>query len=115
MSLPIVRLRLRRTNRPPTNPDRLSERTPEVHMQLQAYAKRYLPRPVIDVLRMMKYRMDLATFSKRVVTRRYGRHELRMNIHDRVAGEWYDKDWALPPEIEFMSHGRVPRAAACLI
>ncbi len=79
-------------------------------MQLQTYAKRYLPRPVIDVLRMMKYRMDLATFSKRVVTHRYGRHELRMNIHDRVASEWYDKDWALPPEIEFMSHGRVPRA-----
>jgi FkbM family methyltransferase len=78
-------------------------------MQLQSYAKRYLPRPVVDVLRMMKYRMDLATFPRRVVSHRYGTHALHMNIHDRVAGEWYDKDWSLPPEIEFFSGDQVPR------
>jgi FkbM family methyltransferase len=71
-------------------------------MQLQTYAKRYLPQPVVDVLRMMKYRMDLATFPRRVVSHRYGDHDLHMNIYDRVAGEWYDKDWSLPPEIGFM-------------
>lgn len=75
---------------------------------LQTYAKRYLPRPVVDVLRVMKYRMDLATFPKRIVSHRYGRHNLHMNIHDRVAEEWYDRDWALPPEIAFLSEGRVP-------
>lgn len=78
-------------------------------MQLETYAKRYLPRPVIDVLRMMKYRMDLATFPKRVVSHRYGAHNLHMNIHDRVAGEWYDKDWSLPPEIAFFSNEQIPR------
>lgn len=77
-------------------------------MQLQTYAKRYLPRPVVDVLRMMKYRMDLATFPKRVASHRYGRHDLHMNIHDRVADEWYGKDWVLPPEIAFMSEGQIP-------
>jgi FkbM family methyltransferase len=78
-------------------------------MQLQNYAKRYLPQPVVDVLRMMKYRMDLATFPKHVAQHRYGRHKLSMNISDRVAHEWYDKDWALPPEIEFFAHGQIPR------
>ncbi len=78
-------------------------------MQLETYAKRYLPRPVVDVLRMVKYRMDLATFQKRVVSHRYGTHNLQMNIHDRVAGEWYDKNWSLPPEIEFFLNDRVPR------
>jgi FkbM family methyltransferase len=78
-------------------------------MQIEIYAKRYLPQPVVDVLRVMKYRMDLATFSRRVVSHSYGGHHLHMNINDRVAGEWYDKDWELPPEIEFLSHGQVPR------
>jgi FkbM family methyltransferase len=79
-------------------------------MQLEIYAKRYLPQPIVDVLRVVKYRMDLATFSSRVVSHRYGRHCLHMNINDRVAGEWYDKDWELPPEIEFLSHGQIPRS-----
>lgn len=78
-------------------------------MQLQTYAKRYLPQPVVDVLRMMKYRMDLATFPKHVAQHRYGRHTLSMNICDRVAHEWYDKDWTLPPEIDFFAHGQIPR------
>jgi FkbM family methyltransferase len=78
-------------------------------MQLQTYAKRYLPQPIVDVLRMMKYRMDLATFPRRVVSHCYGSHNLHMNIYDRVAGEWYDKDWTLPPEIEFFSHDQIPR------
>jgi FkbM family methyltransferase len=77
-------------------------------MQIQTYAKRYLPQPVVDVLRMVKYRADLATFSRRVVSHRYGAHNLNMNICDRVGGEWYDKDWTLPPEFEFLSHGQVP-------
>lgn len=77
-------------------------------MQLQSYAKRYLPQPVVDVLRMVRYRMDLATFPKRVAQHRYGGHRLSMNITDRVAHEWYDKDWELPPEIEFFAHGQIP-------
>lgn len=78
-------------------------------MQLQSYAKKYLPQPVVDVLRMMKYRMDLATFPRRVVSHRYGSHNLHMNIYDRIAHEWYDKDWPLPPEIEFFAHDQIPR------
>lgn len=78
-------------------------------MPLQTYAKRYLPQPVVDVLRMMRYRIDLATFPKRFVEHRYGDHHLKMSIADRVAEEWYDKDWELPPEIEFFAHGQIPR------
>jgi FkbM family methyltransferase len=53
--------------------------------------------------------MDLATFPKRVVSHRYGTHHLHMNIHDRVAGEWYDKDWSLPPEIVFFLNDQISR------
>lgn len=78
-------------------------------MPLQAYAKRYLPQPAVDVLRLMKYRMDLATFPKKTVQHVYGGHALTMTISDRVAAEWYDKDWAMPPEIEFFSHGQIAK------
>jgi FkbM family methyltransferase len=78
-------------------------------MALQAYAKRYLPQPAIDVLRLMKYRMELATFPKKIVEHQYGSHTLKMTISDRVASEWYDKDWQLPPEIEFFSHGQIAK------
>jgi FkbM family methyltransferase len=77
-------------------------------MALQAYAKRYLPQPAIDILRLMKYRMELASFPKRIVQHRYGSHTLKMTIADRVASEWYDKDWTLPPEIVFFAHGQIP-------
>lgn len=78
-------------------------------MALGHYAKRYLPQPAVDVLRLMKYRMDLATFPKKVVQHVYGSHVFQMNISDRIASEWYDKDWTLPPEIEFFSHGQIAK------
>ena len=79
-------------------------------MPIQTYAKRYLPQPLVDVLRVMKYRLDLATYHKRTVTHTYGGHRLDMTIADRVAGEWYDKDWPLPVEIAFLGTERVPPA-----
>ena len=32
-----------------------------------------------------------------------------MNINDRIAEEWYDKDWPLPSEILFLSRAQLPR------
>ncbi|MCW5683609.1 MAG: FkbM family methyltransferase [Pseudolabrys sp.] len=78
-------------------------------MALGHYAKRYLPQPAVDALRLMKYRMDLATFPKKVVQHVYGSHALQMNISDRIASEWYDKDWTLPPEIDFFSQGQIAK------
>lgn len=77
-------------------------------MAVQTYAKRYLPQPVVDVLRAVKYRYELATFNGRTVSHRYGGHTLKMNITDRVAGEWYDKDWPMPAEIELLSRQAIP-------
>lgn len=79
-------------------------------MALGHYAKRYLPQPAVDVLRLMKYRMDLATFPKKIAHHVYGSHAFRMTIGDRIASEWYDKDWTLPPEIEFFSHGQIAKS-----
>lgn len=77
-------------------------------MQHKELAKRYLPQPIFDLLRAVKYQYELATFSQRVVSHRYGAHVLNMSIDDRVASEWYDKDWDLPPEIEFLSQMQIP-------
>ena len=79
-------------------------------MQLQSYAKKYLPQPIVDVLRVVKYRFELATFMNRVVSHRYGPYRFDMNINDRVAEEGYDKDWTLPPEIAFLSEAQLSRA-----
>lgn len=73
-------------------------------------AKKYLPQPVVDILRAVKYRYELATFAQRTVTHRYGSHVLEMSIDDRIAAEWYDKDWDLPPEIAFLSQMPIPQA-----
>jgi FkbM family methyltransferase len=75
-------------------------------MDLRTSAKKYLPAPVTDMLRGAKYRFETWSFSKRLVSHWYGPHQLTMNIHDRVAEEWYDKDWDLPPEFAFLEqHG----------
>ena len=80
------------------------------HMQHRDLAKKYLPQPVVDILRAVKYRYELATFAQRTVTHRYGSHVLDMSIDDRIAAEWYDKDWELPPEIAFLSQMPIPQA-----
>lgn len=77
------------------------------HMDL---ARKYLPQPVVDILRAVKYRYELATFNQHVVTHRYGSHVLEMSIDDRIAAEWYDKDWELPPEIAFLKQMPIPQA-----
>ena len=80
-------------------------------MDLRTSAKRYLPVPVTDMLRGAKYRFETWSFPKHVVSHRYGAHQLTMSIHDRVAQEWYDKDWELPPEFAFLAqHGLKPGA-----
>lgn len=72
-------------------------------MNLRASAKKFLPAPVTDMLRAVRYRYDTWTFPPHTVSRRYGPHVFRMNIHDRVAKEWYDRDWELPPEFGILS------------
>jgi len=67
-------------------------------MDLRSFAKSHLPAPVNDALKLAKYNFDLWTFPKEIVSHRYGPHRLQMHIHDRVAKEWYDRDWELPPE-----------------
>jgi FkbM family methyltransferase len=80
-------------------------------MDLRTSAKKYLPAPVTDMLRGAKYKFETWSFSKRLVSHWYGPHQLTMNIHDRVAEEWYDKDWDLPPEFAFLEqHGLKPGA-----
>lgn len=80
-------------------------------MDLRNLAKAYLPTPVADAIKMAKYNLELRTFHKRIVSHRYGDHGFRMHIEDRIAKEWYDKDWDLPHEIRFLAgHGLKPGA-----
>ena len=80
-------------------------------MDLRSLAKAYLPSPVAGAIKMAKYKLETWTFPRHVVSHRYGPYQFDINIHDRVAKEWYDKDWDLPPEIEFLSHHGLKRGA----
>jgi FkbM family methyltransferase len=80
-------------------------------MDLRTYAKTYLPAPITGMLKTARYRLETWAFPKRVVVHNYGSHEFKMNICDRVAQQWYDKDWEPVPEIEFLCrHGLAPGA-----
>ena len=80
-------------------------------MSLRTLTARYLPTPVVDTLKTAKYNLERWTYPKHVVSHRYGPFEFSMNIHDRVAKEWYDKSWELPPEIDFLSRGALAPGA----
>ena len=80
-------------------------------MGLRSLAKTYLPSPVTGALKVAKYKFETWTFPRRVVSHRYGPYQFDINIHDRVAKERYDKDWDLPPEIEFLSNFGLQRGA----
>jgi FkbM family methyltransferase len=80
-------------------------------MNLSSYAKAHLPAPITGMLKIAKYRFEAWTFPKQVVSHRYGAHEFKMNICDRVAQRWYDRDWEPLPEIEFLrDQGLAPGA-----
>jgi FkbM family methyltransferase len=80
-------------------------------MSLRALTARYLPTPLVDTLKAAKYNIERWTFPRHVVSHRYGPFEFSLNIHDRVAKEWYDKRWELPPEIDFLSRGALASGA----
>jgi FkbM family methyltransferase len=80
-------------------------------MGLHTLAKTYLPAPVTDVVRLAKYYLEIWTFPKQIVRHRYGPDQLNIHIQDRVAKEWYDKDWELPHEIEFLRRHGLDRGA----
>lgn len=49
--------------------------------------------------RTLRLRRHVRRYPRRIVTHRYGRHELRVLIADELAAGWYDHDWAEPPEL----------------
>jgi len=80
-------------------------------MDLRTFAKSYLPASVTGALRLAKYNYEIWSFPKTITTHRYGTSNFTVHIEDRVAKEWYDRDWELPHEIEFLaSHGLRPGA-----
>jgi FkbM family methyltransferase len=80
-------------------------------MGLRSFAKSYLPAPVTDAIRLAKYHLEIWTFPKQIVCHHYGPYRLKMHIQDRVAEEWYDKDWELPQEIGFLARHGLKRGA----
>ena len=66
-----------------------------------------LPRSVRRVLRDVARARRLATFQRRVVTHDYAGVELRIELSDPVAVEWYDHDWAALEEITLLREGKL--------
>jgi FkbM family methyltransferase len=72
-------------------------------MDIRSYARDHLPDPVVKTLKAAKYKYEVWAYPKRTVSHRYGPYELTMHINDRVAAEWYDRNWELPPEFAFLN------------
>jgi FkbM family methyltransferase len=68
----------------------------------KAILKSVLPKAAYDRLRLRKMRTDRARFAPRIVTNQYGDTKLSVNIEDKVGEDWYDHDWPVAGEVEFL-------------
>jgi FkbM family methyltransferase len=76
------------------------------NVNIRSYAEERLPASIVQTLKAAKYKYDLWAFPKYAISRRYGLHTFKMCIHDRMAKEWYDRDWEALPELEVLrGHG----------
>jgi FkbM family methyltransferase len=77
-----------------------------VHATLKQIARATLPHPLYRSLRTA-YLVHL--FSPRVVEHEYAGVRRRMSLEDRLAPEWYDRDWPEPEEVAVLrEHGLAP-------
>jgi FkbM family methyltransferase len=53
----------------------------------------------------------IATYRNRVVHHSYGGHPLAISLEDSVAEGWYDHDWPLMSELEFLQRSRLRSGA----
>jgi FkbM family methyltransferase len=70
-------------------------------------ARRVVPAPVWTQLRLLRLRRGVAQYKRRVVTHRYGRHDLTVRLADPLGEGWYDRDWPPLPEIELALTSRL--------
>jgi FkbM family methyltransferase len=69
---------------------------------LKSYAKKIIPAPIWNKMRLMALKSKVKNFSSYVVEHRYGAQQFKVYINDPMARGWYDKDWDKLEEIEFL-------------
>ena len=73
--------------------------------------KRFVPHFVVTWARCYRLRRHIASYPRRVVEHTYAGHTLKVVLRDRVAAEWYDRDWLRMPEVEFLKKSRLGKGA----
>jgi FkbM family methyltransferase len=77
----------------------------------KAILKQALPEKAWNRLLLGRMRKNISSYSARTVRHVYGGHALDVRLADRVAEDWYDKDWPTLPEIELLSQSKLKPGA----
>lgn len=80
---------------------------------LHDFARRVVPKPIWNRMRLWKQRRHVARYPKRRVRHCYGGHFLEIELSDGLAEGWYDKDWPELAEIGLLRKHRL-RPGACV-
>ncbi len=81
-------------------------------MQARVLARRFVPHPLYRLYRRRKIARQRAGYSERVVEHTYHGYRLRVALPDPVAAGWYDRDWPLQTELQFLTERGVLGAGA---
>lgn len=69
---------------------------------LKSAVKTVMPGWAWKQLRKARLAYEYWSYPKYVAERQYGRIRRKVEIHDGVAKDWYDKDWPELPELQFL-------------
>ncbi len=75
--------------------------------RLKALARWLLPPSLLGWLRMQRLWGNVRRYAPRTVRHMYGGHEFQIRLTDGFAAGWYDHDWPVLAEIEFLRGHRL--------
>jgi FkbM family methyltransferase len=67
----------------------------------------FLPRYLFNLAKRLELHIRNATFTPRIVRHTYGALPLAVHLEDRLACNWYDRDWPELREIKLLASGRL--------
>src|SRR5262245_57716979 len=78
-----------------------------IFRKLKSLAMALLPARFAGSLRSWRIRRHLRVYPARTVVHTYGGHKLKIHLTDGLAAGWYDNDWPLLPELNFLRERRL--------
>lgn len=75
--------------------------------KLELAAHSFLPRSTTAAIRHLRRQVWYKLYWTRIVNHSYGGHRFAVELPDRTAESWYDRDWDVMAEIELLSRLKV--------